>query len=401
MSPIASGSSSARWIPTRVRDPFAPEPWAVGTARLAPDLERDPAQLETFASAHLEGDALADELVALLANDANGAHRSALEQALTQGIASVEAPAPALSAFFREVERVPAWLDRTLIRRAGALYHRTFWGAQRVLFSASLLAGYASAGIVKPLVGTGALERMAVRRLAETQKFVTDLYGRGQLARSSAGFQGTLRVRIMHARVRRQLLARGFDVARWGVPINQADLAATVLQFSITYLLGLRALGFHVSAREADAVLHLWRYTGRLLGVRDDLLPRTEGEARAQLRLSAASQSGPDEDSRKLARALLGIPDQLGLSSWRLELARRDYAFRGRFARSVLGKPAADALGLPGGPLELARYAVFPAVFVAECVRRTVPFGTRTLTWLGRRHAERTAEMDLGARPSS
>jgi hypothetical protein len=359
---------------------------------------RDPAQLESFASAHMECDPPADELVTFLANSADRAGWAAFEQALARGIAGVETPPPELGVFFREVERVPAWLDRQLIACAGSLYHRTFWGARRVLFSASLLAGYAASGIVKPLVATATLESKAVRRLAETQKFVTDLYGPGELARSSAGFQTTVRVRVMHAMVRRRLLARGFDVQRWGMPINQADMAATVLQFSMTYLLGLRALGFRVSAAESDAVLHLWRYAGRLLGVRDDLLPRTEAEARKQLRLSAASQAGPDDDSRRLARALLSIPDQLELPRWRRELMRADYAFRAGFARYVLGKTAADALGLPDGVAKFAPIAVFPAVFGAECVRRCVPFGTRLAASIGRRLAERAAEIDLEGR---
>jgi hypothetical protein len=105
------------------------------------------------------------ELVAFLADDKGGPGWKGFDQALAGGIASVEAPAPELAAFFREVERVPAWLDRQLIARAGSLYHRTFWGARRGLFSASLLAGYAASGIVKPLVATAALERSAVRRV--------------------------------------------------------------------------------------------------------------------------------------------------------------------------------------------------------------------------------------------
>jgi hypothetical protein len=145
-----------------------------------------------------------------------------------------------------------------------------------VLFSVSLLAGYVSAGITKTLVATGELERMAPRRIAETSKFVDDVYNSKTLGRSSDGFKSTIRVRIMHAFVRRKLLRAGWDVQRWGVPINQADMAGTVLSFSISYLLGLRMLGFVITRRERHALINLSRYFGRLHGVEDALLPANE-----------------------------------------------------------------------------------------------------------------------------
>lgn len=384
--------------PSRLRDPFAPEPWARRAALLAPGLTRDPAQLASFGAAHLEGDALADALVGWLSAGPSKERRAAFEAALSQGIRALPRPAPELAAFFADVERVPPWLDRATIGVASDLYHRAFPAAERVLFSASLLAGYVSSGIAKTLVGTAALERMAVRRVAETQQFVTDLYGPGALARTSPGFRTTVRVRVLHAMVRSQLLARGFEVARWGLPINQADMAATALQFSITYVLGLRALGVHVSAAEADAVLHLWRYAGRLMGVRDELLPRTEDEARRQLRLTLASQAGPDDDSRALAKALVTMPRTLALPPALRHLADMDFAFRAGFARLVLGEEAADGLGLPKSAARYAPIALFPLVYTTECVRRITPFGTRIAVRAGRRLAEWSTARRLAGR---
>jgi hypothetical protein len=384
-------------VPGRYRDPFAPEPWARNVSRFAPAMVRDVTQLRSFASAHMDGDPLADALVAWLASDRTGAASTSFERALASGLDSVvDAPAP-LTAFFEAVERVPAWLDRARIARASALFHRAYWGAERVLFSAGLLAGYVSGGVSKVLTGTGALERMAQRRAAETLKFICEIYGAGNLSRFSDGFTATIRVRVMHAMVRRKLIARGFDTSSWGVPINQADMAATVLQFSITYLIGLRALGFHVPARDADAVFHLWRYIGLLMGVRAELLPSTEGEGRQQLRLSVASQAGPSDDSRQLARALISIDLRPGGGAFAKRLARSDMHFRVALARLALGGRAADALALPNTAWKLIVPTVIAPIFVAECIRRCVPGASQAAVKLGKRMASQSLASQLGS----
>ncbi len=117
---------------------------------------------------------------------------------------------------------------------------------------------------------------MAPRRVAETSHFVEAVYASRTLERDSEGFKSAIRVRIMHAFVRHKLLRSGWDTGRWGVPINQADMAGTVLSFSVTYLIGLRMLGFVIQRRDREALVHFWRYTGRLLGVSDALLAATE-----------------------------------------------------------------------------------------------------------------------------
>src|SRR4029079_10235172 len=130
--------------------------------------------------------------------------------------------------------------------------------------------------------------------------------------RNSAGFKSVIRVRLMHAFVRHKLLRSGWETDRWGGPINQADMAGTVLSFSVTYLIGLRLLGFVIPRRDREALVHLWRYVGRLLGVSDTLLPATEKESLRLLWLVAATQHGPDDDGRALARALLAVPSSYG-----------------------------------------------------------------------------------------
>jgi len=63
-----------------------------------------------------------------------------------------------------------------------------------------------------------------------------------------------------------------WDTAVDGIPINQEDMIVTQLAFSIVVLMGLeraRLLGC-VSHADMCDYIHLWRYIGHLVGIRED-----------------------------------------------------------------------------------------------------------------------------------
>ena len=79
-----------------------------------------------------------------------------------------------------------------------------------------------------------------------------------------------LSVRFLHAKVRRRIsqrTAEPWDAEVFGVPINQEDLAATLLAFSINVIHGIeKTLGRPLSDAEQEDYLHLWRLIGWLMG---------------------------------------------------------------------------------------------------------------------------------------
>jgi hypothetical protein len=323
------------------------------------------------------------------------------ERALENGIGTIADPPAPLRPFFEEIDATPVWLDREAIAAACRLAERVALGHNYVLFSVSLLAGYASAGVTKTLVATGELEAMAPRRLGETSKFLEDVYGPGTMGRTSDGFKNTIRVRMMHAFVRHKLLRSGWQSERWGLPINQADMAGTVLSFSMTYLIGLRMLGFLIDKHERRAIFHLWRYVGRLLGVDDTLLPATQRDSLRLLYLAAASQEGPDEDGRALARALLDVPKAYRRGGPLGDLlARFDTRFCAGFTRFFVGDETADGLELPDTPWKYAVPLFASANLVGEVVRLAAPGAGRIGSRLGRALNEFRRSTMLGDRPA-
>ena len=61
----------------------------------------------------------------------------------------------------------------------------------------------------------------------------------------------------------------------WGVPVNQTDMAATLVGALIAPPAGAIGMGLVSSPAELDGIAHLTRYAGWLIGVEDDWLPRS------------------------------------------------------------------------------------------------------------------------------
>jgi hypothetical protein len=308
----------------------------------------DDPRLAALERATLAADPLADALVEAMERAPRGVGRRMLEQALEQGIEQVEAPLPALRALFAELDAEPVWLDRALAAEGAAAMLRQGAEGLCALSAVSLMGGYLSSAAVKPLAHTGALLSRAPRRLAETTQFVWAVATSGALARDSAGFKACVRVRMMHAFVRRGLRCdAGWQTARWGVPINQRDMVATHLSFTVMFIAGCSLLGRIVTARERDAMAHLWRYVSHLLGTQPALVPKTFREAIEVAALFNLSEPGPDQDGRDLAQALMTAwrtdPHE-GQGSW---VTARFGDFMQGYSRYALGDEAADRLGIP------------------------------------------------------
>ncbi|MGH7295257.1 MAG: oxygenase MpaB family protein, partial [Polyangiaceae bacterium] len=294
-------------------------------------------------------DPLADEVVAAIESTPGG--WALFDQCMKRGVEHVgrAAGAPAaFRAFFDHVERVPLWVDWETVDRGGEVLLRAGPLGGIVLALKSLVQGYASPAGNKPLVFSGRLQEQAPRRLNETSRFVQATITPGSMRPRGEGWQITLKVRLIHAQVRRMILRSGrWDAAAWGAPINQHDSAGTALLFSIIVLEGLRQLGMRIPWREAEAYVHLWRWSGWLMGVEPELLPATEAEGVRLGQLIAATLGEPDDDSRKLTRALLHSPLHLAKTRGELANARRLVRFSEAMCRHLMGDEVADALAVP------------------------------------------------------
>jgi hypothetical protein len=360
------------------------------------------ARVEALAHHLFEGDPPADAAVASLEGLSREARTSVVDRVLAQGVNAVSDAPDALCALVASVSRPPLWVDDARVARGGDAFLRSGLLGGIVLGAYSLVLGYCSPAGNKPLVYSGRLDANASRRLAETSRFVQAVTRPGGMARYADGFAITLRVRLMHAAVRRMLQRSPvWREEDWGVPINQADMAGTVLLFSMAVHDGLARLGMVPTPQEREDLLHLWRYNAFVMGVRDELRCATLAEARAYWDLLTRTQAPPDEDSKKLARSLIESPVRGARTDAERRFAVRTRPLAYAVSRHLLGDHAADLLGYPRSPAELAVMGFQQlnqrAAWVWRGVR-DVPFGT---VEAGTRYWDRVVRDSLRGEPAT
>lgn len=383
-------------IPSRFRHPFADPDPALDKhyQRLFPRSvgHAQPSQIEALAEGLNRGDPLADAWVP-------EANRDVLERAL-QG--DLEHAPASLRALFEQVQRVPLWVDADKLlfgartaRRAGLFGHF-------VLADFALLGGYRSAAIAKTLATTGKLSVATAKRLIHTGAYVTLVHEAGSILPGREGWKATIRVRLVHAHVRAALLqSADWDRDYWGVPINQSDSLGTNLLFSTGLLEGCKLWGLRFTRDEEEAVIHLWRYVGYLMGIDEQLLPIDPEGGRRALYMVGVSQPGPDENSRKLAKALYELPMTFVKTRAQERRMRVQMSLRLAMTRRMLGDEGVDQLGLPDSSLRRWIPPIVRLVNGVERVRERVPGGTeaafRVGDWLlrsGQQVAERSLQPD-------
>lgn len=362
---------------------------------------RHGSRADFYAGFLLRSDVLADAVVAAFDALPAGRGQALLDRALDEGIVAVPEAPEALRALFAQLDEVPDWVDWDVLRLGARTYQRTGFAGGLILSAFSLMNGYHSHAATKPLLFTGRLDRMARRRLAETGRFVAATCQVDGLRRFAAGFKTTVRVRLVHAWVRRYLLESGrWRTELWGLPINQADMAATNIAFSVAVLHGTRQLGLRFTAEEADSVIQLWRYSGFLSGIDPGLLCSSEAEAMVWADLVTTLQPGPDEGSRRLAQALRDVTYERATTPFQRAIAEILARYHDGVTRAVAGDEVADGLGL-GNPLwkfavPITRALVTPL----ELVRERLPGATYLSALAGNLVWRRAVDQELGGRPA-
>jgi hypothetical protein len=128
--------------------------------------------------------------------------------------------------------------------------------------------------------------------------------------------------------------------AELGVPINQEDLAGTLMAFVWGTLDGLEKLGVHPPAPAREEYLAAWRFVGRLMGLDPALIPGTVADAERLKQRIEDRQIAPSEEGRLLTRVLL---DMMERNSEGAPLK----AMPAILMRHFLPEHVADFLGVP------------------------------------------------------
>lgn len=270
---------------------------------------------------------------------------------------------PLLQALHTSLHTKPSWASWDQLARGQAVFYRYGGPSILALTFQSLLGGMAGARVVQTLARTGAWSAIsAKRRLLETFQHLLQVTSSvDALKPGGDGFAASVRVRLLHASVRRRILklakekedaGKGggddyFDVDEWGVPINDLDSLGTILSFSAALVwIGLPRQGIFLAQAEIDDLLALWRYVGHLLGLPADLSAKHLADWRAAKVLFESlilAELVPTEGGGVLANNII-----TSLSGQPPAFASRE--FMCAEARWLNGAALCDALGIARPP---------------------------------------------------
>jgi len=249
-----------------------------------------------------------------------------------------------------------------------------------------------------PSAGNAKLEQATVAAAVRNQLQAAPRWAWG------AGVIATLKVRFLHASMRYYLInpppgrstepttsgeallssaGTAYDAKVFGVPLNQEDLAFTLLSFGYVLPEALARWGIVLSPAEREAFWHRWRLIGHILGVEEGLVPVDYAGAGVLYRRILARQKGPSPMGVELTGALMGF-----LGSYLPPNLRRDLP--AMLIGSQLGDDATMLLPAtqPAPPRLLSviyHWLVVPALKLVNRMRRTaladLPIG---IGWLNR-----------------
>ena len=208
--------------------------------------------------------------------------------------------------FLDHCHTVPGWVDFDVLEEGRKVFLQFGPLQALVLLCSSLVEGYSYNKPSQVLVATGRLQKDVTKRIYETGQLIHNMVGEGGIRPGSIGHRTLMEVRLVHSAVRQFLWHSGkWDVKKYDQPINQEDMAGTVLEFDFMVARGIDRLGVRVSTEEKRLMHYYWRYGGYILGVDEALLTVSLEEQRVLAMQLMSHLYNPTPDSEKLAKALL------------------------------------------------------------------------------------------------
>ena len=211
---------------------------------------------------------------------------------------------------------------------------------------AVLIEGFATL-IGKSFAITGRVQDQGVRRLQQNNAHLPEIFLPQGMDRENDGWKLSVRIRLMHARVRASLnRSDEWDQAAWGVPLSAAHIGFATAAFSGLLLTRARSLGVHLSPAETESFMMIRRHSGHLMGVEPAWRMATEAQALRLHRIGGMCEPPPNPEAVPLANTLINsAPLPVGA---REPAARRKLAAHiHRVSRALIGHDMADALRCP------------------------------------------------------
>ena len=307
----------------------------------------DPSRARNYIVHTMVADPVCDEMMRQLdevsAADADRFVYAALEE--PDDPALRDAP-DAVRAFVEDLETVPGWVDPTAFADGIRAFHRDSAACLAAMLGGVLVEGFTTT-IARSFFITGRLRDQGVRRLRQNNRHMIELFLPGGLDQRGDGWRLSVRIRLIHAKVRHLFnMSDDWDSAAWGEPLSAAQIGFAVTAFSARMLQHMRSLGADYSQAERDSFMEVWRYSGHLMGIPETMLYRDYDDALEVFRIGRLCEPDPGMESVALANALINsAPVVAGIDAPEARRKLAKYIFV--VSRAMIGDDVADQLNYP------------------------------------------------------
>lgn len=270
------------------------------------------------------------------------------------------ANAPAvLRDFFAEIAKPPEWFDSRVLGPG----HRAFHQYSDVFIPAFFVCTVhnASTLIAKAFYATGrVMSDFGLRRIRQNTRHFIEIMLPDALEHQGDGWKLSVRIRLVHARIRRLIRESGnWDESVYGTPVSAAHMAFASSNFSAGVLYQAQRLGAKMNAATRNGFMQAWRYASYLAGTPESFLFDGDYEKTLELRrVGALCEPPPGEEAITIANALVNalpkIIGTIGPTTNQQGMTAHVYADQEtmtrhvyRITRALLGDKLSDQLRFP------------------------------------------------------
>ena len=316
---------------------------------------RDPLLADAYIRHTTIGDPLSDKVVDELAAQVTPAQvHHVIGAAIDRHDRLPDDTPPSLRDLIGSVSVVPAWFDRDLAMAGTRAFFRDAESVLSALAMASLVEGFSTL-ISKSFRIRSRIATNGVRRLKQNMLQLVEQFMPGGLEPGGDGWKLSLRIRLVHAQSRKLIREAGgeWDAETHGMPLSAAHMLLGAAAFSGRLMHHVDRLGGDFSTREREAYVHVWRWTGLIMGIPDSIMFHDEASAQRTYEIGALCEPPADEDAIIMANSIINsTPLVLGHRRPAERRAQARIFFQG--SRELIGDDLANRFKFPAGwPLPL------------------------------------------------
>jgi hypothetical protein len=306
----------------------------------------DPALAKTYIQHTLIGDPDADAFINAISDIDHEEQGEFIKAGMDQDEEKLCDAPQVVREFFEKIGAPPTWFDPQSVYPGCSGFHAYSDLFLTAFVTDIIIRGFTTL-ISQSFFITGRLTDWGVRRLRQNIRHLLEIMLPGGLERHGEGWKLSVRLRLVHAQIRRHLLAsEDWDHEAHGMPISTAHVALASCNFSGMMLDSAARIGARLNDEERDSFMQIWRYTAHLMGVPDVLLFRNETEAKEIFRVGYICEPPPGLEAIAMANSVIAsAPLVIGIDDRDERDDLSNYGYR--LSRSLLGDELADQLMFP------------------------------------------------------